>query len=126
MFAEEPLNAEGLATFTFTEFLRVERQPWTEKWFSEGDLLRLLSPGRRRPYAVSGWRSYRPPDTVSTLPGCLSRLTKEPRSIGPRRRGAWGMFSFSRRANWSIPTCRPTPSGLRHLHAVRARQCRVG
>ncbi len=36
MFAEEPLNAEGLATFTFTEFLPVKRQPWTEKWFSEG------------------------------------------------------------------------------------------
>jgi hypothetical protein len=34
MFEEEPLNAEKLATFTFTEFQPVKRQPWTEEWFS--------------------------------------------------------------------------------------------
>jgi uncharacterized protein YciI len=33
MFAEEPLNSEGLATFSFTEFLPVKRQGWTEHWF---------------------------------------------------------------------------------------------
>jgi uncharacterized protein YciI len=35
MFAEEPLNREGLATFTFTEFQAVKRQPWTEAWFND-------------------------------------------------------------------------------------------
>jgi uncharacterized protein YciI len=34
MFDDEPLNKERLATFTFTEFLPVKRQPWTEDWFS--------------------------------------------------------------------------------------------
>jgi uncharacterized protein YciI len=33
MFEEEPLNVEKLATFTFTEFEPVKRQPWTEEWF---------------------------------------------------------------------------------------------
>ena len=36
MFEEEPLNVERLATFTFTEFQPVKRQPWTEKWFGAG------------------------------------------------------------------------------------------
>jgi len=36
MFEEEPLNVERLATFTFTEFQPVKRQPWTEEWFSTG------------------------------------------------------------------------------------------
>ncbi len=35
MFEEEPLNRERLATFTFTEFQPVKRQPWTEEWFGE-------------------------------------------------------------------------------------------
>jgi uncharacterized protein YciI len=35
MFEEEPLNLEGLATFTFIEFLPVKRQGWTEHWFDE-------------------------------------------------------------------------------------------
>ena len=35
MFAEEPFNREGLATFTFTEFNPVKRQSWTEEWFGE-------------------------------------------------------------------------------------------
>ena len=35
MFAEEPFNKEGLATFTFTEFNPVKRQGWTEDWFGE-------------------------------------------------------------------------------------------
>ena len=35
MFAEEPFNREGLATFTFTEFNPVKRQSWTEDWFGE-------------------------------------------------------------------------------------------
>lgn len=35
MFAEEPLNKEGLATFTFTEFQPVKRQGWTEHWFDD-------------------------------------------------------------------------------------------
>jgi len=35
MFAEEPFNKEGLATFTFTEFNPVKRQSWTEDWFGE-------------------------------------------------------------------------------------------
>ena len=34
LFAEEPFNAERLATFTFTEFQPVKRQPWTEAWFA--------------------------------------------------------------------------------------------
>jgi uncharacterized protein YciI len=34
MFAEEPFNAEKLATFTFKEFQPVKRQPWTEEWFA--------------------------------------------------------------------------------------------
>jgi uncharacterized protein YciI len=34
MFREEPLNAGKLATFTFTEFQPVKRQPWTEGWFA--------------------------------------------------------------------------------------------
>lgn len=34
MFKDEPFNQEGLATFTFTEFDPVKRQPWTEAWFS--------------------------------------------------------------------------------------------
>jgi len=39
MFEEEPLNVEKLATFTFTEFEPVKRQPWTEKWFTaDGDI----------------------------------------------------------------------------------------
>jgi uncharacterized protein YciI len=33
MFKGEPFNKEGLATFTFTEFEPVKRQPWTEPWF---------------------------------------------------------------------------------------------
>jgi uncharacterized protein YciI len=36
MFEDEPLNKEGLASFTFTEFDPVKRQGWTECWFSEG------------------------------------------------------------------------------------------
>jgi uncharacterized protein YciI len=35
MFEEEPLNKEGLARFTFTQFLPVKRQGWTEHWFNE-------------------------------------------------------------------------------------------
>jgi uncharacterized protein YciI len=35
MFEEEPLNKEGLASFTFTEFQPVKRQGWTEHWFDE-------------------------------------------------------------------------------------------
>jgi uncharacterized protein YciI len=35
MFEEEPLNREGLATFTFTEFDPVKRQGWAEPWFSD-------------------------------------------------------------------------------------------
>ena len=35
MFAEEPFNKEGLATFTFTEFNPVKRQSWAEEWFDE-------------------------------------------------------------------------------------------
>ena len=35
MFAEEPYTQEGLATFTFTEFQPVKRQPWTEAWFND-------------------------------------------------------------------------------------------
>jgi uncharacterized protein YciI len=35
MFEEEPFNAEKLATFAFTEFEPVKRQPWTESWFAE-------------------------------------------------------------------------------------------
>ncbi len=35
MFEEEPLNKEGLATFTFTEFQPVKRQSWTEHWFGD-------------------------------------------------------------------------------------------
>ena len=35
MFADEPFNREGLATFTFTEFHPVKRQGWTEHWFDE-------------------------------------------------------------------------------------------
>ncbi len=34
MFEDEPFKREGLATFTFTEFDPVKRQPWTEAWFS--------------------------------------------------------------------------------------------
>jgi uncharacterized protein YciI len=34
MFEEEPFNAEKLASYTFTEFNPVKRQPWTEQWFS--------------------------------------------------------------------------------------------
>jgi uncharacterized protein YciI len=34
MFEEEPLNKEGLASFTFTEFNPVKHQAWTEDWFS--------------------------------------------------------------------------------------------
>jgi uncharacterized protein YciI len=33
MFKEEPFNAEQLASYTFTEFNPVKRQPWTEQWF---------------------------------------------------------------------------------------------
>ena len=33
MFREEPLNAEKLATFTFTEFQPVKRQDWAADWF---------------------------------------------------------------------------------------------
>jgi uncharacterized protein YciI len=36
MFEDEPLNKEGLASFTFTEFQPVKRQGWTEHWFDEG------------------------------------------------------------------------------------------
>ena len=35
MFDEEPLNKEKLASFTFTEFNPVKRQPWTEEWFRD-------------------------------------------------------------------------------------------
>jgi uncharacterized protein YciI len=35
MFDEEPLNKERLASFTFTEFNPVKRQPWTEDWFRD-------------------------------------------------------------------------------------------
>jgi uncharacterized protein YciI len=37
MFEEEPLNKEGLASFTFTEFDPVKRQGWTEDWFNGTD-----------------------------------------------------------------------------------------
>ncbi len=40
MFEDEPLNKEGLATFSFTEFQPVKRQPWTEHWFSDADVRR--------------------------------------------------------------------------------------
>jgi uncharacterized protein YciI len=36
MFKDEPLNKEGLASFTFTEFDPVKRQGWTEDWFNGG------------------------------------------------------------------------------------------
>jgi uncharacterized protein YciI len=35
MFEQEPFNMEGLATFTFTEFHPVKRQPWADGWFGE-------------------------------------------------------------------------------------------
>jgi uncharacterized protein YciI len=35
MFEEEPLNKEGLANFTFTEFQPVKHQDWTEHWFDQ-------------------------------------------------------------------------------------------
>ena len=35
MFEDEPFTKDGLATFTFTEFQPVKRQPWTEHWFGE-------------------------------------------------------------------------------------------
>jgi len=35
MFEDEPFTKEGLATFTFTEFQPVKRQPWTDPWFDE-------------------------------------------------------------------------------------------
>jgi uncharacterized protein YciI len=35
LFEEEPFTKERLATFTFTEFLPVKRQTWTEHWFDE-------------------------------------------------------------------------------------------
>ena len=34
MFREEPFFAEKLASYTFTEFDPVKRQPWTEQWFN--------------------------------------------------------------------------------------------
>ena len=33
MFREEPFFSEKLASYTFTEFDPVKRQPWTEQWF---------------------------------------------------------------------------------------------
>lgn len=33
LFREEPFFAEKLASYTFTEFNPVKRQPWTEQWF---------------------------------------------------------------------------------------------
>jgi uncharacterized protein YciI len=33
VFAEEPFQAEGLASYRITEFLPVKRQPWAEDWF---------------------------------------------------------------------------------------------
>jgi uncharacterized protein YciI len=44
MFAEEPFNKEGLATFTFTEFNPVRRQSWTEQWFGETAAALAASP----------------------------------------------------------------------------------
>ena len=35
LFREEPLHKENLASFKFTEFQPVKRQPWTEEWFDE-------------------------------------------------------------------------------------------
>jgi uncharacterized protein YciI len=35
MFEDEPFNAGKLASYIFTEFNPVKRQPWTEQWFSE-------------------------------------------------------------------------------------------
>lgn len=35
LFDEEPFNQAGLATYAFTEFHPVKRQPWTEQWFTE-------------------------------------------------------------------------------------------
>jgi uncharacterized protein YciI len=37
LFASEPFNVAKLASFTFTEFLPVKRQGWTEHWFGESD-----------------------------------------------------------------------------------------
>jgi uncharacterized protein YciI len=36
MFAEEPFNAEGLATYTFKEFSPVKRQDWLSQWCDGG------------------------------------------------------------------------------------------
>ena len=33
IFSEEPFYAEKLASYTFTEFSPVKRQPWTDSWF---------------------------------------------------------------------------------------------
>jgi uncharacterized protein YciI len=35
MFEAEPLNREGLATFTFNDFHPFKRQSWAEHWFEE-------------------------------------------------------------------------------------------
>jgi uncharacterized protein YciI len=45
MFAEEPFNKEGLATFTFTEFNPVKRQGWTEEWFGDAPALAPVKAG---------------------------------------------------------------------------------
>lgn len=38
MFADEPLHAARLASYSFKEFQPVKRQPWTESWFAgEGE-----------------------------------------------------------------------------------------
>ena len=34
MFENEPFNVEKLASYKFTEFNPVKRQPWTEEWFT--------------------------------------------------------------------------------------------
>jgi uncharacterized protein YciI len=34
LFASEPFHQEQLASYRFTEFEPVKRQPWTEDWFS--------------------------------------------------------------------------------------------
>ncbi len=34
LFADEPFHKEQLASYRFTEFEPVKRQPWTEDWFT--------------------------------------------------------------------------------------------
>jgi uncharacterized protein YciI len=35
LFEDEPFRLANLASFTFTEFMPVKRQSWTEHWFGE-------------------------------------------------------------------------------------------